>query len=86
MVGTLPAAAVTARGRTLALCVLVLIASCGGGGNGPPPAGNPPANPVRGVNAPFDPPGFSGPYAVGTRSFHWTDVGRDEIIASDDRR
>jgi len=74
-----------------ALCVALLLVACGGGGGDAIPSpspGNPPGNPLQGVDDPFDPPAFSGPYAVGMTRFDWIDASRDETLTArtDDRR
>ncbi len=76
------------RPRSLALAVVFVTACGGGSGDGartqPPPGNNPPAPPTQGMDAPFEPPAFSGPHPVGMTGFHWTDPNREETLTPDD--
>jgi dienelactone hydrolase len=60
------------------LPAILLATACGGGSGG----NDPPAPPLQGTAAAFEPPAFSGPHPVGVTSFHWTDLGREETLTA----
>lgn len=55
---------------------MAALAGCDGSGGLPP-------LPLRGVDAAFEPPPLSGPYAVGWASFHWTPGARKPPVLDD---